>query len=293
MKQVLLIGRTGQVAAAVARLDWGAEVTLVCRGRDTLDLAGPEGLRQMLRELKPDLVINAGAYTAVDKAESEPALAFAINRDGPAALADAAADIGAPMIQLSTDYVFDGLKSGPYAESDAVHPLSVYGASKEAGERAVRERLREHVILRGSWIYSAQGHNFLLTMLRLAREGCEIRVVDDQRGAPTTAAEFAGAVAAIGRRLLAGGQDYGTFHFSASGATTWHGFAAAIFARAGLARVRLSAVSSAAFGAAARRPANSMLDCRKIAAAYGIAGRPWPEGLAECLASLAQAGAAQ
>jgi dTDP-4-dehydrorhamnose reductase len=293
MKQVLVIGRTGQVAAALARMDWGSEVALVCRGREAFDLAHPAELHQALADLRPDLVINAGAYTAVDKAESEPKLAFAINRDGPAALADAAAEIGVPMIQLSTDYVFDGLKSGPYAETDPVHPLSVYGASKEAGECAVRDRLRAHVILRGSWIYSAHGRNFLLTMLRLAQEGREIRVVDDQQGAPTTAAEFARAVTAVGRRLLAGGQDYGTFHFAASGATTWHGFAGAIFARAGLARVRLSAISSAAFAAAARRPANSTLDCRKIAATYGILGRPWPEGLAECLASLAQAGAAQ
>ena len=195
-KHVLVIGRRGQVASALAAVDWGPEIAVACRGRDELDLGNPAALRDKVRHLHPDLLINAAAYTAVDEAEREPGAAFALNRDGPAALAEAGAEIGAPLIHLSSDYVFDGLKAGPYVETDAVNPISVYGASKEAGERALRERLQRHVILRSSWIYAARGRNFLTTMLRLAREGREIRVVDDQRGSPTAAAEVARAVAA-------------------------------------------------------------------------------------------------
>ena len=163
---------------------------------------------------KPDLVINAAAYTAVDKAESEPELAFAVNRDGPAALAEACQAIGAPLIHVSTDYVFDGSKRGAYVEEDPVNPASVYGASKEAGESAIRARLPAHVIIRSSWIYAPMGQNFVRTMLRLGRERPELRVVDDQTGSPTAAAELARAVQGAAGALLAGGRDYGTFHFA-------------------------------------------------------------------------------
>ncbi len=290
-KHVLVIGRRGQVASALAAVDWGPEIAVDCHGRDELDLGNPEALRDKIRRMRPDLLVNAAAYTAVDEAEREPGAAYALNRDGPAALAEASAEIGAPLIHLSSDYVFDGLKAGAYVESDAVNPISVYGASKEAGERALRERLQHHVILRSSWIYAPRGRNFLTTMLRLAREGREIRVVDDQRGSPTAAAEVARAVAAIARRLLAGGEDYGTFHFCGEGVTSWHDFAAAIFAIAGLERVRLASISTAAFGAPARRPANSALACGKIALVYGISPAPWRASLAQCLADMERADA--
>ena len=291
MNQILVIGRRGQVASALAAFDWGAGIAVACRGRDELDLRDPAALRDRVIRMRPDLLINAAAYTAVDDAESEPEAAFALNRDGPAALAEAAAEIGAPLIHLSSDYVFDGLKAGAYVETDAVNPVSVYGASKEAGERALRERVKRHVILRSSWIYAARGRNFLTTMLRLAREGREIRVVDDQKGSPTAAAEVARVVAAIARRLLDGGADYGTFHFCAEGVTSWHGFAAAIFELAGLKTVRLAAITTAAFGAPARRPANSALDCGRIARVYGIRPAPWRESLARCLAEMERASA--
>ena len=291
MKRMLVIGRRGQVASALAAIDWGRDNVVALGGRDEFDLANPVALRDRVKDMRPDLIVNAGAYTAVDQAESEPEAAFALNRDGPAALAEAAAAIGAPVIQLSSDYVFDGLKAGAYVETDAVNPLSVYGVSKEAGERALRERLAQHVILRSSWIYAARGRNFLTTMLRLAGEGREIRVVDDQKGSPTAAAELAGAVATIARRLLAGGADYGTFHFCGQGVTSWHGFADAIFELAGIEKVRLAPTTTPEFNAPARRPANSALDCTKIARVYGIRPAPWRESLARCLAEMEHAGA--
>jgi len=291
MKRMLVIGRRGQVASALAAIDWGQDIAVALGGRDEFDLASPAALRDRVKDMRPDLIVNAGAYTAVDQAESEPEAAFALNRDGPAALAEAAAAIGAPVIQLSSDYVFDGMKAGAYVETDAVNPLSVYGVSKEAGERALRERLAQHVILRSSWIYAARGRNFLTTMLRLAGEGREIRVVDDQKGSPTAAAELAGAVATIARRLLAGGADYGTFHFCGQGVTSWHGFATAIFELAGMEKVRLAATTTGEFNAPARRPANSALDCGKIARVYGIRPAPWRESLARCLAEMEHAGA--
>ncbi len=291
MKRVLVIGRRGQVASALAAIDWGADIAAACCGRDELDLGKPATLRTKVMGMRPDLLINAAAYTAVDEAEREPDAAFALNRDGPAALAEAVAEIGVPLIHLSSDYVFDGLKEGAYVESDPVNPLSVYGASKEAGERAVRDRLARHVILRSSWIYAGRGRNFLTTMLRLASEGREIRVVDDQKGSPTAAAEAARAVAAIARRLLSGGDDYGTFHFCGQGVTSWHGFAAAIFELAELGKVRLTAITTAAFAAPARRPANSALACGRIARVYGIRSESWRESLARCLAEMERTGA--
>ena len=291
MKHVLVIGRRGLVAGALGAVEWGADIAVSCRGRDELDLGDLPTLREKVMRVRPDLLVNAAAYTAVDQAESERKAAFALNCDGPAALAEAAAEIGAPLIHLSSDYVFDGLKATAYVESDAVNPISVYGASKEAGERAVRERLRPHVILRSSWIYAAQGRNFLSTMLRLAREGREIRVVDDQKGSPTAAADVARAVVAVARRLLAGGGDYGTFHFCSAGVTSWHGFAAAIFELAGLGKVHLAPISTAQFAAPARRPANSALDCGKIARIYGVQPSPWRESHAHCLAEMERAGA--
>jgi dTDP-4-dehydrorhamnose reductase len=237
----------------------------------------------------PDLVINAAAYTAVDQAEQEPDAAFAINRDGPAALAEACAKIGAPLLHLSTDYVFDGMKAGPYCEDDPVNPLSVYGASKEAGERAIRARLPDHLILRSSWVYAPEGRNFVRTMLRLARECEEVRVVDDQRGSPTAAADIAGALIAAAGRILAGGRDFGTFHFCGQGATSWHGFAQAIFEVSQGRRPRLLAVPSSAYPTPALRPANSVLDCGKFRRSYGISARPWRESLVQCLAEIEEA----
>jgi dTDP-4-dehydrorhamnose reductase len=287
MRRVLVVGRSGQVARALAGCAWPADVSVSCQGRETIDLARPAAVAGEIAARRPDLVINAAAYTAVDKAESDKEAAFAINRDGAAGLAEGCARLRIPLIHLSTDYVFDGRKSGAYVEDDPVNPLSVYGASKEAGERAVREQLARHIILRSSWIYAAEGTNFVRSMLARGRQGAPLRIVDDQRGSPTAASEVARAIVAIATTLLAGEGSFGTFHFCGAGSTTWFGFAAAIFELWGVPRPALSAISTAEYPTPARRPANSVLDAGKLRRLYGIEARPWRESLAACLAEIA------
>jgi dTDP-4-dehydrorhamnose reductase len=290
MKRILVIGRAGQLATALTEASWPADIAVAARGRDRIDLAQPAAARESVVAEKPDLVINAGAYTAVDKAESEPELAFTVNRDGPAALAEACQTIGAPLIHVSTDYVFDGSKRGAYVEEDPVNPASVYGASKEAGESAIRARLPAHVIIRSSWIYAPMGQNFVRTMLRLGRERPELRVVDDQIGSPTAAEELARAVQGAAGALLAKGSDYGTFHFAGSGSTSWFGLAQAIFELAEGPRPRLIPIPTSGYPTPARRPANSVLDSSKFARLYGVTARPWRESLARCLREIAARG---
>jgi dTDP-4-dehydrorhamnose reductase len=290
MKRILVIGRAGQLATALTEASWPADIAVAAHGRDRIDLAQPAAVREAVVAEKPDLVINAAAYTAVDKAESEPELAFTVNRDGPAALAEACQAIGAPLIHVSTDYVFDGSKHGAYVEEDPVNPASVYGASKEAGESAIRARLPAHVIIRSSWIYAPMGQNFVRTMLRLGRERPELRVVDDQIGSPTAAEELARAVQGAAGALLAKGSDYGTFHFAGSGSTSWFGLAQAIFALAEGPRPRLIPIPTSGYPTPARRPANSVLDSSRFARLYGVTARPWRESLARCLKEIAARG---
>ena len=289
MKRILVVGRSGQVAGALAESDWPEGFQIVCRGRSEIDLARIPEVRDAITHEKPDLVINAAAYTAVDKAESERDLAFAVNRDGPAALAEACARLAIPLIHLSTDYVFDGGKPGAYMEDDPINPLSVYGASKAEGEAAIRDRLGAHLILRCSWIYAPAGKNFVRTMLRLGRERSEIRLVMDQVGSPTAAEEVVRAVVGSANRILQGGLDFGTFHFCGAGSTSWFGFAEAIFALAPWqgSPPRLIAIPTSEYPTPARRPANSVLDCQKFARLYGIRARPWRESLARCLNKIA------
>lgn len=286
MKTVLVVGETGQLARELARAAWAPGVELTFAGRDIVDLARPETATAVVAALKPDVVVNAAAYTAVDKAESDADQAFLVNRDGPAALARAAAMVGAPMIHVSTDYVFDGTKDGAYAEDDPVAPVSVYGRSKEAGERAVREAAERHIILRTAWVYSPFGNNFVKTMLRLGAEREELRVVADQRGCPTAAADIAAAIV----RLAAADHGWGTFHYAGAGPTTWHGFAEAIFAGAAArgARVpaRVAAIGTADYPTPAVRPANSVLDCSRIDRVHGIVARNWRGALEGCLDAL-------
>jgi len=286
MKRILVIGRSGQLAGALAKASWPPDIAIACRGRDRIDLAKPAAARAGVAAEEPDLVINAAAYTAVDKAESEPELAFAVNRDGPAALAETCRTLAIPLLHVSTDYVFDGLKQGAYVEDDPVAPGSVYGASKEAGEAAIRERLPAHLILRSSWIYAPEGHNFVRTMLRLGRERGEIRVVNDQIGSPTAAEELARALHAAAMQILAGRGAFGTFHFCGAGSTSWFGFAEAIFGLAQGPRPRLVPISTADYPTPARRPANSVLDSAKFARLYGVTARPWRESLARCLEAI-------
>ncbi len=287
MSHVLVVGRQGQVARALSQVAWPAGIQLSCLGREAIDLADPSAAHAVVLRLRPDLVVNAAAFTAVDLAESEREAAFAINRDGAGALARASAELGIPLIHLSTDYVFDGRKSGAYVEQDPVNPLSVYGASKEAGEQAIRAALPAHLILRTSWVYAPAGRNFVLSMLARASQAGELRIVDDQRGCPTASAEIARAILAAAARLLAGNGVFGTFHFCGAGSTSWHSFARAIFELSGSPQPQLKAIPSSEYPTPARRPANSVLDAGKFHRLYGVAARPWRESLADCLAEIA------
>jgi dTDP-4-dehydrorhamnose reductase len=291
--KLVVLGAGGQVGHELCRLAWPAGYEIAPFARGALDITEREAVFAAVARERPDIVINAAAYTAVDRAESERDAAWAGNCTGPANLAAACHDAAIPLIHLSTDYVFDGSKPGPYREDDPVKPLGVYGESKEAGERAVREALAQHVILRTAWVYSAHGHNFVKTMLRLGSDRPVLRVVADQIGSPTSAADIAGAIGAVVQQLNAGNRAWGAYHFTGGGAVTWHGFAEAIFELAaqwtstGRGAVPLvEAIATADYPTPARRPANSVLDCRRIGQAFGIVPRLWREALAEVIGEI-------
>jgi dTDP-4-dehydrorhamnose reductase len=287
--RVVLVGAKGQVAASLARAlpNAGFDVTVLARPQ--YDLADPAKLAAAIVDARPAVVINPAAYTAVDRAEDEPAAAFAINRDASGVLAAAATTAGAAIIHYSTDYVFDGRSATPYREQDPTGPTGVYGASKLAGELAVAAANPRHVILRTAWVCSADGANFLKTMLRLAAERPELKVVDDQFGSPTFAADIADATTAIAKTCAgatAGAPRFGVFHLVSGGETTWCGFARAIMAASkarGGPSVPVRAITTAEFPTKARRPAYSKLDTGKLARAYGITMPAWQSALDNCL----------
>lgn len=282
--RILVIGRSGQLASELARLPCPPGVVIEAAGRERFDLAKIAEIPANLREMRADAVINAAAYTAVDQAESEPAAAFALNRDGPAALARACADLDLPLVHLSTDYVFDGAKAGPYSEGDAKAPLNVYGRSKSEGEDAILASGASAVVLRTSWVFAAHGNNFLRTMLNLAETRDEVRVVGDQVGRPTWARDLAQACLTVSLRAL--DRDpaaRGLYHFAGAGDASWADFAEAIFAEAAKA-TRVEHIPSSEYPTPARRPANSQLDTAKIAAALSLQPRDWREACALCLA---------
>lgn len=291
--EVLLTGAAGQLGWEVARRASARDLRAAALAHADLDITDRAMVRELVAARAPKVVVNAAAYTAVDKAESERERAFAVNRDGPAHLAEACAATGAALIHVSTDYVFDGTKRGAYVETDPVGPLGVYGASKLAGEEAVRTRAPRHIILRTAWVYGVHGANFVKTMLRLARERPELRVVDDQRGCPTAAGDLAEAVLDIAGRIARGTvppEGFGTFHGVGSGEVTWCGFAREIVTQAG---PRLGkppppvvAITTAEYPTPARRPANSVLDCGKLARVYGLSLRHWRAALADVLDDL-------
>lgn len=281
---ILVTGGTGQVAQALERAAGGR--ALLRAGRPALDFDAMDGLPAMLRAVAPRLIVNAAAYTAVDKAESEPEAAWRANRDGPALLAHYCAAAGIPLIHISTDYVFDGQKGAPYVETDATNPTGVYGASKLAGEQAVLESGARAIILRTSWVYAASGKNFVLTMLNAARKMDRLRVVADQRGCPTAADDLAAAILAIADILdQRGWQDSfgGVYHAAGSGETTWHGLAAAVFAASakhGGPQPAVDAIATADWPTPAKRPADSRLDCGKLRQTFGIGLPAWQESVA-------------
>ena len=296
MTSILVTGGTGQVGIELARYPWPQDYALACPTRSELDLSDTASIRAYLADRRFDAIVNSGAYTAVDKAESEVGLAWAVNALAPAVLAEAAGKAGIPLIQLSTDYVFDGKKDGPHVEDDPVRPLNVYGASKEGGEQAVRTACRSHVILRTSWVVSPHGRNFVKTILRLVGEKPSLDVVADQVGVPTSAADIAGAVATIVAALLAAPgaseERYGTFHYCSAGVTSWHGIAeiiAAAAARPGPARCEIRPIATRDYPTPARRPLNSRLATGKIEERYAIRPRQWRVALEEVLEGLARA----
>lgn len=277
---ILVFGQTGQVATSLAR-----DPDVTCLGRGDADLAEPETCAEAIRAARPDAVINAAAYTAVDKAESEEAQATLVNGAAPGAMAVACADLGIPLVHISTDYVFDGRGTQPWQPDDPVSPLGAYGRSKLAGEVAVREAGCPHVILRTSWVYSATGANFVKTMLRLGAERDALTVVADQIGGPTPAPAIADACLAIARDLRSDPSKSGTYHFSGAPDVSWADFARAIFEVAGL-DCAVRDITTAEYPTPAARPANSRLDCTALEQAFAIARPDWRATLPEIVETL-------
>jgi dTDP-4-dehydrorhamnose reductase len=281
---VLVIGdRAGQLASALVAATAGPPVLLL--GRPELDFDQPATILPALRAAAPALVVNAAAYTAVDRAETEAEAAFRANRDGPAALAAYCGGAGIPLIHVSTDYVFDGLKGAPYVESDPTNPTGVYGASKLAGEQAVLAACPRAIILRTSWVYAATGHNFVLTMLTLGASRDRLRVVGDQIGCPTAAPDLADVILRIAARIGERGWEpryAGLFHAAGTGWTSWHGLATAVFeaaARHGGTAPVVEAIATADWPTPVRRPPDSRLDCTRLAETFGLRLPPWQQSL--------------
>lgn len=294
---IAVIGANGQVARALQRAGASREIDLVVAGRPVIDISSNVSVRRVLDGIAPGIVINAAAYTAVDQAESDEAAAFRVNRDGPHYLAKWCAANDVPLIHISTDYVFDGTKQTAYRETDVCRPLNAYGRSKVAGEDAVRDALREHVIVRTAWVYSADGRNFLKTMLRLGAERDVVEVVADQHGTPTSADDIAAALLNIADVTMRANADvaWGTYHLVAGGETSWHGFAKQIFsvvACDGHKAPRVEPILTESYPTPAARPRNGVLDTTEIHRAFGIALPPWQHGVALCVRQLMQNGTA-
>ena len=293
MMRVLVAGSTGQVARALMEAR-GYDFSLKAIGRPDLDLEQPETVRNAFKAFQPDIVINAAAYTAVDKAESETDTAMRVNGIGAGLIAELAAASNAPIIHLSTDYVFGGDKPIPYLESDPVAPVSAYGRSKLEGELRVAAANPRHVILRTAWVHAPYGANFLRTMLRVASTRPEVGVVADQYGAPTYAPDIADGLMSIVSSFRDGpGTPWGTYHMTSAGSCTWADFAEYIFERsaaAGGPSAKVNRITSGEYPTLARRPANSCLDCSKLLVDYGIALPLWQSGADRCMAKLLETG---
>jgi dTDP-4-dehydrorhamnose reductase len=287
LPRILIAGAAGQVGRELLHSFAGRAQLIPC-DRATLDLSSPEQIRARIREAGPDVIVNAGAYTAVDRAESEPDLARAINTQAPGILAEEAHRTGALLIHYSTDYVFDGTKSRPWSEDDPTGPLNIYGATKLAGEAAIHSVGGRYLIFRTSWVYGPRGKNFVFTMLRLGRERDTLSIVDDQFGAPTSSIEIANETSHIALGILDGqfgspSTFSGIYNMTCSGSVSWCGFARAIFARAPHLldgkTPAVNAIPSSAFPTPARRPLNSVLSNEKLAARFGIRLAPWQNAL--------------
>jgi len=292
----LVTGGSGQLGRELRRV-LSRQGDVIAPSRSELDLASPVSIREVIRRVKPSVIVNAGAYTAVDRAESERDVCFAVNAVAPAVLADEARDINAALVHFSTDYVFDGTKLDPYVETDQPLPLNAYGQSKLEGERAIAASEAAWVVLRTSWIYSAYGKNFLTTVLRLARERAELCIVDDQIGSPTPATAIAAATASLINRARQRTEDIGeairadrgVYHYASSGWTSWCGFARAIldaFPDADRRALAVRAIETQEYATPARRPANSRLDSSRILETFGLSTLPWNDELAREAAAI-------
>jgi dTDP-4-dehydrorhamnose reductase len=289
--KILIFGRVGQVG-------WELRHKLACLGEvksvdfPEIDFSKPDTIRDTVRTVQPKVIVNAAAYTAVDKAEAAPEPAWAINASGPGVIAEEAKRLGSLLVHYSTDYVYDGFKQGPWIETDAPNPLNVYGKTKLAGDEAIQAVGGEYLILRTSWVYGARGSNFLLTMLRLAKERPELRIVDDQTGAPTTSECIAQATADILAQLLApagGGLAgrSGVYHLTSSGATTWFGFAKEFLSKLPSCPI-LTPIPSSQYPVPAKRPVNSVLCCDRLAQTFGVRLPAWEYALELVLETLAE-----
>jgi dTDP-4-dehydrorhamnose reductase len=293
--RILVAGARGQLARALvdaARVR--SDLSLVALGRPQLDIAQEATIARAIVAVQPDLVVNAAANTGVDNAESDSEAALAINRDGAGALAAAANASGCPILHISTDYVFDGTKPGAYVESDAPNPCGAYARSKHEGELAVTAANPQHLILRTAWVFAPYGQNFLRTILRLARERPQLRIVADQHGNPTYAPHLAAAILAVATGLAGrrNEQVWGIYHAAGGGETTWAGFATAILEagqRLGVPQVPIVPITTADYPTPARRPPNSRLDCSKLERTFGVRLPPWQRGVEECIAQLQNA----
>ena len=284
MMRVLVFGQTGQVATELAR-QATADIAMTCLGRDRADLSDPAACAAAVAASDADVVINAAAYTAVDKAESEEELATAINGAAPGAMAAACAARGIPFLHVSTDYVFDGSGTQPWQPDDATGPLGAYGRSKLAGEQAVRAAGGAHAIMRTSWVFSAHGANFVKTMLRLGAEREKLTIVADQIGGPTAAGDIAAALLGMARAFHAGQGTTGTYHFSGVPDVSWADFAREIFAQAGL-TCTVEDIPTSAYPTPARRPGNSRMDCTGLTRDFGIKRPDWRASLASVMSDL-------
>ncbi len=283
MQGLLVFGQTGQVARELARLVPGARFL----GRDQADLSDPARCGDLIRQSRPQAVINAAAYTAVDRAESEPDLAMAVNGAAPGAMARAAAELGVPFVHVSTDYVFDGAGARPWQVTDPTGPLGVYGATKLAGEQAVAGAGGQWAVMRTSWVFSAHGANFVKTMLRLGAERDELRIVADQVGGPTPARDIAVGLLTMAQAMHDGATG-GVYHFAGAPDASWADFAREIFAQAGLG-CTVTPITTAEYPTPAKRPANSRLDCSTVTRDFSIQRPDWRKGLATVLADLRKA----
>ncbi len=275
---ILVFGKNGQLGQELTRCAADRGVALIALSRSDADVADPAQVEAAIARHSPDIVVNAAAYTNVDQAEDEYELALRANGHGPAILAAACRDANLPLIHISTDYVFDGTKRGPYTETDPIAPIGAYGRTKAKGEAAIRDTWFKHVIIRTAWVYGEFGRNFLKTILRLARERDELRIVADQHGCPTSTGTIASAILSIAPRLCEDDGLWGTYHFSGSGVTSWHGFAERIVAAQSRHTRRnppVIPIATQDYPTKAVRPANSALDCNLFTSVFGITPEPW------------------